>query len=100
MNEAIAGIPWSVLADHLSLICFLLVTLTLLILLGADFRRGARAAVKEKPRPQFLSRYRDENGMPIYFDADTDPSDRAAHRVIARMYRESAAKGAGQGHAS
>lgn len=98
MNEAISGIQWSILAEHWSLICFLLVTSVLLSLLGMDLRRGARTAAKDKLPERYLSRYRDENGMPIYYDANTDPSDLAAHRVIARMYRSGGVKSSGQSH--
>jgi hypothetical protein len=39
----------------------------------------------------FMSRYRDENGMPIFFEAGEDPSARAAHRVLTQMRRSGAA---------
>jgi hypothetical protein len=41
---------------------------------------------------QFLSRYRDENGMPIFFDLGEDPSERSAHRVLMQKRRNSADK--------
>jgi hypothetical protein len=66
--------------------------LVLLGLAGFDKRRAAKAAVKRQSSMQFLSPYRDENGMPIFFEAGEDPLRRAAHRVIAQKRRSGAAR--------
>jgi hypothetical protein len=95
MVNFIASIDWPTLAGHASHYGFMLIAAFLLLLLCFDFRRTAKLTAKKTSSMQFLSRYRDENGMPIFFEEGEDPSARSAHRVLTRTRRASA-KGIGQ----
>jgi hypothetical protein len=70
---------------------FLLAAVPLLGFVVLDLRRAAKeAAEKKKGSMRFMSRYRDEHGMPIFFEAGEDPSARAAHRVLTQKRRAGA----------
>jgi hypothetical protein len=92
MINLISNIELPVFASHISQYGFLVVALVLLCLVGFDRRRATRAAQRKSSSMQFLSRYRDENGMPIFFDLGEDPSERSAHRVLMQKRRNSAGK--------
>lgn len=67
---------------------FLLAAVPLLGLVALDLRRAAKASGEKKDGSmRFMSAYRDEHGMPIFFDAGEDPSARAAHRVLTQKRR-------------
>jgi hypothetical protein len=91
MLNLIANSQLPVFASHLSLYGFVVVALVLLVLVGFDMRRAARAASKKSSSMQFLSPYRDENGMPIFFDLGEDPSERSAQRVLTQKRRSNGA---------
>jgi hypothetical protein len=75
---------------------FVVVAVPLLGLMAIDMRRAAKESAQKKDAPmKFMSRYRDENGMPIFFEAGEDPSARAAHRVLTQVRRANAANRAG-----
>ncbi len=70
---------------------FLLAAVPLLGFVALDLRRAAReSAEKKNATMKFMSRYRDEHGMPIFFEAGEDPSARAAHRVLMQKRRSGA----------
>jgi hypothetical protein len=92
MINLISNIELPVFASHISQYGFLVVALVLLCLVGFDMRRATKAAQRKSSSMQFLSRYRDENGMPIFFDLGEDPSERSAHRVLMQKRRNSADK--------
>jgi len=72
---------------------FLLITLPLLAFVGFDLRRAAKQKDAQRDSGmKFLAPYRDENGMPIFFEAGEDPSARYAQRVLQQNRRA----GAGQ----
>jgi hypothetical protein len=72
---------------------FVLVAVPLLGMMAADMRRASKASAQKKDASmKFMSRYRDENGMPIFFEAGEDPSARAAHRVLTQMRRADATR--------
>ncbi len=67
---------------------FLLAAVPLLGFVLLDLRRAAKVtAEKKKGSMKFMSRYRDEHGMPIFFEAGEDPSSRAAQRVLRQKQR-------------
>lgn len=69
---------------------FLLAAIPLLGFVALDLRRAAKAsAARKNGAMKFMSRYRDENGMPIFFEAGEDPSARSAQRVLTQKRRNS-----------
>lgn len=75
---------------------FLLAAVPLLGFVLLDLRRAAReSAEKKKGSMKFMSRYRDEHGMPIFFEVGEDPSARAAQRVLRQKQRTGASAFAG-----
>jgi hypothetical protein len=75
---------------------FVVIAVPLLGILVLDMRRAAKATARRNDATMtFMSRHRDENGMPIFFEAGEDPSARAAHRVLTQMRRAGAADRAG-----
>lgn len=75
---------------------FVVVAVPLLGVMALDMRRAARASARKRDATMtFMSRYRDENGMPIFFEAGEDPSAGAAHRVLTQRRRAGAANRAG-----
>jgi len=67
---------------------FLIAAVPLLGFVALDLRRAARASAEKKNGSmKFMSSYRDEHGMPIFFEAGEDPSARAAHRVLTQKRR-------------
>ena len=67
---------------------FLVAAVPLLGLVALDLRRAGRASAQKKNGTlEFMSRYRDENGMPIFFEASEDPSARSAERVLTQKRR-------------
>ena len=90
MINLIANIELPVFADQISLVGFAAVALVLLGLVGFDMRRATKASARKASSMQFLSRYRDQHGMPIFFEEGEDPSERSAHRVVMRNRRNGA----------
>lgn len=76
MIGLIANIELPVFADHISMVGFAAIALLLLGLVGLDMRRTAKASAKKAASMQFLSRYRDEHGMPIFFEGGEDSSQK------------------------
>jgi hypothetical protein len=75
---------------------FLIASVPLLAFVVLDLRRAARqSAQKKNGSMQFMSRYRDEHGMPIFFEAGEDPSARSAQRVLTQKRRAGATLCAG-----
>jgi hypothetical protein len=73
---------------------FLIAAVLLLAFVVLDLRRAARqSAQKKSGSMQFMSRYHDEHGLPIFFEAGEDPSARPAHRVLTQARRSSGAAG-------
>ena len=67
---------------------FLIAAVPLLGFVVLELRRAAKQTAKKKDGSmQFMSRYRDEHGMPIFFEAGEDPSARAAQRVLRQKRR-------------
>ena len=88
MNYSLCAVVFFVVTDHLPLFGFLLGIGALLGLLAFDLRRSVYASGRRKNEPmKFLAPYRDENGMPIYYEAGEDPTERYAQRVLARARR-------------
>jgi len=70
---------------------FLVAALPLLGFVALDLRRASKASAEKKQGSmKFMSSYRDEHGMPIFFEAGEDPSARAAHRVLTQKRRTGA----------
>ena len=79
---------WAAPLSRLVSYGFLIAAVPLLGFVALDMRRASRAsAEKKKDSMKFMSSYRDEHGMPIFFEAGEDPSARAAHRVLTQKRR-------------
>ena len=88
LNSIVYSAEWTSVGSHLSFYLFGLLAAALGVGAAFDLLRSRRQAAKPKNAPMlFMSRYRDENGMPIFFEAGEDPSERAAHRVLAQKRR-------------
>lgn len=88
MIDSVCTVVLFVVTDHLPLFGFLLVAGALLGLLAFDLRPSRAVSARKENEPmRFLAPYRDENGMPIYYEAGEDPSSRYAQRVLARTRR-------------
>jgi len=88
MHDLLASFLFAAPNHRLAEYGFVLMAVPLLGLMAVDMRRASRAAAQKKDTSmKFMSRYRDENGMPIFFEAGEDPSARAAHRVLTQMRR-------------
>lgn len=94
MHEAILFILLPpVLSDHLGTFGFLLIALPLLGFVGFELRRAAKQKAEQKDSGMtFLAPFRDENGMPIFYEAGEDPSARYAQRVLHQTRRANAAQ--------
>jgi hypothetical protein len=92
MPDLVASFLLAAPTHRLAAFGFVAVAVPLLGIMALDMRRAARASAQKKDATMtFMSRYRDENGMPIFFEAGEDPSARAAHRVLTQMRRSGAA---------
>jgi hypothetical protein len=92
MPDLVASFLLAAPTHRLAAFGFVAVAVPLLGIMALDMRRAARASAQKKNATMtFMSRYRDENGMPIFFEAGEDPSARAAHRVLTQMRRSGAA---------
>jgi hypothetical protein len=92
MPDLVASFLLAAPTHRLAAFGFVAVAVPLLGIIALDMRRAARASAQKKDATMtFMSRYRDENGMPIFFEAGEDPSARAAHRVLTQMRRAGAA---------
>ncbi len=92
MPDLVASFLLAAPTHRLAAFGFVAVAVPLLGIIALDMRRAARASAQKKDATMtFMSRYRDENGMPIFFEAGEDPSARAAHRVLTQMRRSGAA---------
>ncbi|HUD57546.1 MAG TPA: hypothetical protein VMR02_20115 [Terracidiphilus sp.] len=88
MHDLLASFLFAAPNHRVAAYGFVLVAVPLLGLMAVDMRRASKASAQKKDRSmKFMSRYRDENGMPIFFEAGEDPSARAAHRVLTQMQR-------------
>ena len=87
MHDSLCAVVVFAVTDHLRLFGFLSGAGALLGLLAFDLRRSAHPGQKKNEPMQFLAPYRDENGMPIYYEAGEDPTERYAQRVLARARR-------------
>jgi hypothetical protein len=81
--EFIASFELPSFTSHPSLYGFFVVALVLLGLVVFDMRRIVKATAKRSSS----MRYRNENGMSVFFDAGEDPTERTAHRVIRQKRR-------------
>ncbi len=82
---------WAAPLSRLVSYGFLFAAVPLLGFVVLDLRRASRASVdKRKDSMKFMSSYRDEHGMPIFFEVGEDPSARAAHRVLTQKRRSGA----------
>lgn len=92
MPDLLASFLLAAPTHRLAAFGFVVVAVPLLGIMALDMRRAAKATARKKDDSMtFMSRYRDENGMPIFFEAGEDPSARAAHRVLTQMRRAGAA---------
>jgi hypothetical protein len=90
MHDLLASFLFAAPNHRLAMYGFVLVAVPLLGLLAIDMRRASKVSAEKKDTSmKFMSRYRDEHGMPIFFEAGEDPSARAAHRVLTQMRRAS-----------
>jgi len=90
MHDAMSFILLPV-AGQLPTILFFVVAVPVLGFVALEMRRAAKAKAKEKNAPmKFLAPYRDEHGMPIFYDAGEDPSARYAQRVLQQNRRSNA----------
>jgi hypothetical protein len=90
-------VEWPALAGHFVLYGFIPAILAVVGVVALDMRRTARAAARVKNEPtRFLAPYRDEHGMPIYFEAGEDPSARSARRVFRETRRARIEKNSGR----
>ncbi|HUN83909.1 MAG TPA: hypothetical protein VMU48_05995 [Terracidiphilus sp.] len=88
MREAMSFIFLAGLIGHLATYGFLAVVVPVVIAVIFDLRRASKAqAEKKNASMQFLAPYRDENGMPIFYEADEDPTERYAQRVLMQTRR-------------
>ncbi len=91
MLQLLASLIWAAPLSRLVSYGFLIAAVPLLGFVALDLRRASRAsAEKKKDSMKFMSSYRDEHGMPIFFEAGEDPSARAAHRVLTQKRRAGA----------
>jgi hypothetical protein len=82
-------VDWPSLAGHFSFYLFGLVAAAIGVGAVYDLLCARRQTAKPQNAPMlFMSRYRDEHGMPIFFEAGEDPSARSAQRVLAQQRRE------------
>ena len=89
LNPIVYSADWTSLGSHFSFYIFGLLATVLSVGTAVDLLRARRQASKpKKGQMLFMSRYRDENGMPIFFEAGEDPSERAAHRVLQQQRRK------------
>jgi hypothetical protein len=94
MVSLLANLVWSGLLHGVVTIGFLVAAVPLLAFVVVDLRRAARESARKKNGSmQFMSRHRDEHGMPIFFEAGEDPSARSARRVLTQKRRSSGAAG-------
>jgi hypothetical protein len=91
MHELLASFLFAAPNHRLAAYGFVLVAVPLLGVMALDMRRAAKASAQKRDASmKFMSRYRDENGAAIFFEAGEDPSARAAHRVVTKMRRAGA----------
>ena len=91
MHELLASFLFAAPTHRLAAYAFVLVAVPLLGVMAIDMRRAAKASAQKRDASmKFMSRYRDENGAAIFFEAGEDPSARAAHRVVTKMRRAGA----------
>ena len=89
LNLVQYGAEWTAFGNHLSFYIFGLLVTGLGVGVGVDLVRARRQTANRKNAPMlFMSRYRDENGMPIFFEAGEDPSERSAQRVLQQQRRK------------
>jgi hypothetical protein len=80
MCAMILDLNWSAVTEHPALLGFLVITGLLLGLLALDYSKNAKTIAREKsPKQLFLARYRDADGMPVYYDLDTYSPDSPAY---------------------
>lgn len=97
MHDAMAFIFLPGLTEHLATYGFLAVVVPLLAVVAVDLRRASKAqAEKKNSSMQFLAPFRDENGMPIFYEAGEDPSERYAQRVLMHTRRANAGRTQGR----
>ena len=83
--------------EHLATYGFFAVMTPLLVAVIFDLRRASKAQAERKSASMtFLAPFRDENGMPIFYEADEDPSERYAQRVLMRTRRANASRAQGR----
>ena len=89
LNSIVFSAEWTSAGSHFTFYFFGLLAAALGAGAAFDLLRSRRLATKQKnPQMLFMSRYRDENGMPIFFEAGEDPSERSAQRVLQRQRRK------------
>jgi hypothetical protein len=100
MHDLLASFLFAAPNHRLAAYGFVLVAVPLFVLMAVDMRRAAKASAQRTDASmKFMSRYRDESGMPIFFEAGEDPSARAAHRVLTQTRRAGAKRsGDTRGH--
>lgn len=89
MLQLLASLIWAAPLSRLVSYGFLIAAVPLLGFVVLDLRRASKASAEKKQvdSMKFMSSYRDEHGMPIFFEAGEDPSARAAHRVLTQKRR-------------
>jgi hypothetical protein len=76
MDTAIPGVNFSTLGNHLPLFVLLLIAVPLLSWQAIKLWIVIKAALDDKARKEWsVSPDRDANGIPIFFDQDSDRSD-------------------------
>jgi hypothetical protein len=88
MHSLLANGLWTLPASHFFPYGFLVLAVALVSFMVSDLRRAAReSAAKKSEAAQFVARYREPNGMSIFFAPEEDPSTAAVQPAYARKRR-------------
>lgn len=89
LDSIVYSAEWTSVGSHFTFYFFGLLAGALGAGAAFDLLRARRQSSKPKDAPMlFMAAYRDENGMPIFFEAGEDPSERSAQRVLAQQRRK------------
>ena len=87
MHSTLLDLIWTSVAAHPSLYGFLLIAMPLVGLLALDHSKNARTVARqESPKQRFLAPYRDADGMPVYFDLDSNDPESPLYSTRRKRY--------------
>ncbi len=88
MLDLMASGVWTIPASRFFPYGFVVLGAALVSFMVSDLRRAAKeSAAKKSGEMKFVSRYREEGGMSIFFDTGEDASAPAAQPALARKRR-------------